>query len=124
MVQKRNKKFAALQTVCRYRSRLPDRAKRQHQHDAAERMLYLAAIALHEAFGFGCGRLKRFLLKTVELSTEYNAIREADGKEYAARQNRCFRKKSRPCTAATERQGAVYENRLSDVSVSKRVRQV
>lgn len=54
-----------------------------HQYDAAERMLYMASIALNEEFGFGQSRILRFLLKTVEVSQEYNAICSEDGQDVA-----------------------------------------
>ena len=54
-----------------------------HQHDAAERVLYLAALVLHDEFGFGHSRLARFLLQVAEISKEYNKIGETDGWDYA-----------------------------------------
>ena len=54
-----------------------------HQHDAAERVLYLAALVLHDEFGFGHTRLARFLFKVADISKEYNKIGMEDGWDYA-----------------------------------------
>lgn len=53
------------------------------QHDAAERVLYLAALVLHDEFGFGHDRLARFLFGVAEISQEYNKIGVTDGWDVA-----------------------------------------
>lgn len=80
-----------------------------HQHDAAERMLYFASLALNEEFGFGRRRIHRFLLKTVEISQEYTEIMNEDGQDVADEKlRRCivslYREKL-PSLYSSERKG-------------------
>lgn len=64
--------------------------KSAHSHAVAiesdiktQRFMWMAVIALHEAFGFGGERAKRFLLALQEVAEEVEAMVERNGAVYA-----------------------------------------
>lgn len=61
-----------------------------HDHSVAiesdiktQRFLWMAVVALNEAFGFGGERAKRFMLALEEVANEFESMAKKDGKVYA-----------------------------------------